>query len=137
MDFEHVQIPKHEDKRGFLIEFLSARDLHDRDKMFAQIYCATLLPGSARGNHFHKKKNEWITVISGKVRLSVEDTVSHKRRELIIDASSGGSLARVRVGRNVAHLIENIGNNSAVIVAYTTKVYDSADLDQYYYQVKR
>lgn len=46
MDFDCIKLPKFEDNRGFLIEFLKASELLDRKREFGQIYCATLAPHS-------------------------------------------------------------------------------------------
>ena len=137
MNFECIKIPKHGDKRGFLIEFLSSPDLKNKKREFAQIYCATLAPGAWRGNHFHKTKEEWIVVMSGKVKLTIEDIMTHECREVILDSHNKDYILRARIGRNMAHLIENTGNSLAVIVAYTTEEYDPKNLDQWKYKVAR
>jgi len=137
VDFECTRIPKHKDERGFLIEFLGRPDLKNRKKDFAQIYCATLLPGTWRGNHFHKTKGEWIVVIAGKVKLIVEDILNHERKEVILNSDNQGYLLRARIGCNVAHLIKNVGSSLAVIVAYTTEEYNPKNMDQWKYKIDR
>lgn len=133
MDFSCEQIIKYTDKRGFLIEFLKADQLNNK-KEFAQIYCATLHPGYCRGNHYHKTKDEWITILQGKTTLILIDVLSHEKKEVFLDADSR-SLTRVRIGRHLAHAFRNDSDSIAILVAYTTKVYDPNNLDQNEYKV--
>lgn len=134
MDYTIEELPKFEDKRGFLIEFLKHSELPEGKQLFGQIYLATIKPGCLRGNHFHKEKNEYFAIMSGRVSLVVEDINTKDREEVVIE-SSGDSIKRIRVGANVAHAIKNISDNEVVLCAYTDKEYYADNLDQEVYDL--
>lgn len=130
VDFEIAHLKKHEDKRGFLIEFLKNFELENSEKEFGQIYLVTSAPGAVRGNHYHKKKEEWLVVIAGKQKVTLEDIHTKERKELLLDSTSE-YLTRIRVGSNIAHSFRNIADSTSIIVAYMPEIYDPSDQHEY------
>jgi quercetin dioxygenase-like cupin family protein len=61
---------------------------------------AELRAGAVRGNHYHKFKQEWIYIISGKLSLVLEDIESGSRDTLTL---ARGDLAFISTG--VAHAL--------------------------------
>ncbi|MEE8575388.1 MAG: WxcM-like domain-containing protein [Thermodesulfobacteriota bacterium] len=134
MNYSITELKKFSDERGFLIEFLKQSDLPDSQKAFGQIYLATLNPGSCRGNHFHRMKDENFAIMNGRAEVTLEDIHTKERETFELD-SSGEKLKRLTVGSNVAHLIKNISDQVLVLCAYTNKEYDSKNLDQEDYRL--
>ena len=136
MDFNVVELQKWGDKRGFLVEFLRGTELAKRKLKtdFAQIYLCTYEPNAIRGNHYHTEKDEFITILTGKVKAVFEDINTKERKEMIID-SEAETLKRVYIGKNVAHVFKNISNTMVSLVAYTSKEYDRNNPDQYDYTI--
>jgi dTDP-4-dehydrorhamnose 3,5-epimerase-like enzyme len=132
MDFDVVKLEKKKSENGFLIEFLTRHELNNKE--FSQIYVATILPGKSRGNHYHKKKLEWFTILNGRVKVILEDVKTKDKKELILD-SSDQFLYRVFLNVGTAHIFKNISDSTVVLVAYTNKVYDSNNPDTYEYKV--
>jgi dTDP-4-dehydrorhamnose 3,5-epimerase-like enzyme len=59
MDYKIIFCEKHQDERGYLVEFLKSIELDDDKKIFGQIYFVTFeKPNMVRGNHYHKKTYE-------------------------------------------------------------------------------
>lgn len=129
MDYEITELPKFSDERGFLVEYLKASELSGAMKSFGQIYLSTIAPGCVRGNHFHRHKHEFFGLVTGRVRLVVEDTETGERDEHELD-SGGDHVYRVRVGPGVAHAITNVSDELVVLCSYTDKEYDRDNLDQ-------
>jgi dTDP-4-dehydrorhamnose 3,5-epimerase-like enzyme len=127
---EIVELKKMEDKRGFLVEFLSAPELPEGMEKFSQIYVTTLAPGSIRGNHYHKNKLEWVGAVAGKIRVLLENVATGEKEEIILD-SGDKTLKRVLVKASVAHAYENVADCTSVLVVYTNEVYDPAHTDTY------
>src|SRR5262245_47891745 len=65
--------------------------------------CIELRPGTARGNHYHKVKAEYVYVIRGKVELIVEEVGSGGRVGIALET---GDLAFIQTG--VAHALRVI-----------------------------
>lgn len=134
MDFNIVKLQKKKNEDGDLVEFLKGNELDEKDKSFAQIYVATILPGKLRGNHYHKKKSEWFTIFNGKVKVVLENIKTKKREEFMLDASDR-ILSRVFLNTEIAHAFKNISDSTVVLVAYTNKIYNTKDPDTYEYKV--
>jgi quercetin dioxygenase-like cupin family protein len=75
--------------------------IHDGDEGMRYVAVIEFLPGVVRGNHFHKHKEEWVYLIQGEVRLTVEDTKSRARESLTLGA---GDL--VWIGVEIAHAFQ-------------------------------
>jgi dTDP-4-dehydrorhamnose 3,5-epimerase-like enzyme len=134
MNVQITELPKFEDERGFLVEFLKGTDLQSDHKAFAQIYLTTIGPGYMRGNHYHEKFYEYFTVMHGRIQLVLEDVRTKERKELILDAADK-PLRRVCFGPYTAHVLHNISDTVAVVVSYATEMYNKEDVDQIPYMV--
>lgn len=134
LDYLLAELKKFEDDRGFLVEFLKQSELEKEKLIFGQIYLSIISPGTLRGNHYHKTKDEYFAVMSGKVSVILEDVATGERVEIVMD-SAKEKITRLRVGVNVAHAIKNICDTDVVLCAYTDKEYDPGNLDQEDYQI--
>lgn len=136
MDYEITKLPKISakpgvlDNRGYLIEFLKKTELEENSKSFAQIYCATIAPHTTRGNHYHKKREECFSILSGKALLILEDVNTKERKEIEMD-SSQEHILRVRFGSNIAHAIKNISDEVLFLIAHSTEMYHPDDDVEY------
>lgn len=130
-----TKLPKFEDERGFLIEFLKNRELDVEQEKFGQIYLATIKKGHVRGNHYHLKKREVFTLMAGKARVILEDINSKERREVILDPTED-KVIKVEFGPGIAHAIESLGDQDAVIVSYNDIQYDENKTDDIRYVLK-
>jgi quercetin dioxygenase-like cupin family protein len=82
---------------------------HDGEEGARYIAYIELLTGAIRGNHYHKIKNEWTYVISGRLQLLLEDITTHERASLTMQS---GDLAFVAPG--VAHALRTLEPGGAV-----------------------
>jgi len=80
-----------------------------------------LLPGRARGNHYHKVKEELVYVIHGEVMLSVADLDSKERTSVALRA---GDLAVIRTG--IAHALRTVEPGQAI--EFSSSRFDPADI---------
>lgn len=130
--YDHAS--KRRDARGFLVDFLKGDEVPLHSKKLGQIYFVTFDSVNAiRGNHFHRVKNEWFVVVSGKVKFVAKDIKTNKRYYRILDGDHD-KYERVFVGRNVAHAFQNISPIAAMI-NYADKPYHAKDSDTIYYQL--
>ena len=80
-----------------------------------------LRAGTIRGNHYHRHKRELIYIISGEVRLLVEDIESGTREEItLVD----GDLARIDTG--VAHVYRI--TNPGQAIEFSSARFNPSDL---------
>jgi len=98
--------------------------VHHGEPAMRYIAFVELREGTVRGNHFHKCKDEWIYLLSGEVRLVVEDPQSKKREFMEVQT---GELVVIAPG--VAHALKVAAPGQAVEFSATT--FDPADTYRY------
>jgi quercetin dioxygenase-like cupin family protein len=81
--------------QGELAQFYDAND------GMRYIAFIELLPGTVRGNHYHRIKEEWIYLMQGEVLLIVEDLDSKTRASVPLRA---GDLVLIPTG--IAHALQ-------------------------------
>ena len=59
------------DERGRLMEIVRADD--EGFRKFGQVYLTTADPGVVKGWHYHKKQYDYMTVISGMMKIVLYD----------------------------------------------------------------
>ena|SRR5215471_14956000 len=80
--------------------------------------------GNARGNHYHKVKEEWVYLIAGKVALLVEDVQTKERTSVPMQK---GDLALIRTG--IAHALQVLEAGQAV--EFSPARFDHLDIHKY------
>ena len=85
-----------------------------------------LQPGSARGNHYHKVKSEWVYLIRGTMRLLVQDVEVNACESITLNA---GDLTFIQTG--VAHALEPL--EPGLAIEFSSARFDPADI--YRFQV--
>ena len=122
IDYKIKNLELHSDNRGDLFEALRFKS--ERIPYGGQIYIYSVKPGCRRGDHYHKRKEEWFCCVSGNVTLLMEGNGKKIKKNL---KSSFPQL--VYVGPRTAHTIINKNKEEAIIVAYTSKEFDPDDPD--------
>jgi dTDP-4-dehydrorhamnose 3,5-epimerase-like enzyme len=74
---------------------------HDSDEPMRYMASIELKSGTVRGNHYHKIKREYVYVVSGEIRLALQDLETNVREVLEISA---GDLILIQPG--VVHALE-------------------------------
>lgn len=96
---------------------------HDGEAMRYMAF-VELRAGAVRGNHYHKRKEEWIYVISGKLLLIVADVTSVMRESFTL---LGGDLAFIPTG--IAHALHVIQSGQAI--EFSPAAFDPVDSYSY------
>ena len=75
--FDELELVPHTDPRGTLFEIIRFQDFNIPSG--GQIYTFSINPHYRRGDHYHHKKVEWFTCVSGKAKVLLS-TVDNLRR---------------------------------------------------------
>ncbi|MBI1863509.1 WxcM-like domain-containing protein [Candidatus Microgenomates bacterium] len=127
MDVSITKVKTIKDTRGKLVVFLKESELDDAKKKFGQIYFVVFSKkGDVRGNHYHKKWHEWFGIISGRVRVVLEDVRSGERQECILSANRG-YYTRLETGPYIAHAIQSLTNTASLLSYTDTEWTDNSD----------
>ncbi len=127
MDYKVTTFKRIKDKRGGLIVFLRESELDDAKKRFGQIYFVTFnKKGVVRGNHYHKKWHEWFGVVTGRVKVVLEDVRTGERDELILSAAKDRYM-RLETGPYIAHAIVSLTNTASLLSYADNEWKDQSD----------
>ena len=83
-----------------------------------------LREGAIRGNHFHKVKDEYIYIISGKIFLAVGDPTTQERASMELES---GDMAFIPV--TIAHAFRTIKAGHGV--EFSAAAFDVEDIFRY------
>ena len=119
----------HSDSRGWLIELLKANEI---EKPLKQLHIASIKPGFVRGNHYHKKRIEWLFLVSGKAKVVLEDVATKKRKNFIFNEKSPKVLS---IFPGISHAVKNIGTKNAYIISAQSDIFNPKKPDKTLYKV--
>jgi len=110
------------DSRGNLIEVFDTQLSSS-----GYVYSFSLLPGSRRGDHFHRVKEEWAVCISGEVQVLTKSPEGELESHII----SSENPQLVYFPPLTAHAFVNQSEKIALVVSYGSKKFNSIDPDTY------
>lgn len=129
MEYVVTRKPKHSDERGFLAEFLTRSELAPKAP-FGHIYFVTFAKrGVIRGNHYHKKKNEYFGIAYGKVKLVIKDIKTGEKKTFIL-SDNNHEFVRIKIAPKIAHTVQSL-SDQAVLIDYFSQPYDPESPDDY------
>lgn len=133
MDITVEILKKHTDKRGSIMEFLTAKDVKKLGG-YGHMFIATFdSPGKIRGNHYHEKQHEYYAIISGTIKVVLFDMKTKKRKTITMSADDR-KFKKLRIGPLIAHAAYNI-TPTAVLLSYFKYPYDVKKPDAVFHEV--
>jgi dTDP-4-dehydrorhamnose 3,5-epimerase-like enzyme len=119
MDVSYERVSVIADHRGLVFELLAAE--HFASQRNAHVVLS--LPGVVRGNHYHVKGEETITILGpALLRFREDDRV----KEVTIP---GNEAWRFVFPPGVSHAIKNLSQEPNVLVAFNTEEHDPVNPD--------
>lgn len=116
--------PIHENKTGSFQELARPDDVK-----FGQLSYLTIAPQCSRGNHYHKRKEEWFCCLHGKCEMELTDIRSNSSRSIMLD-SSRREFVKVKPFEN--HTITNSEfENKCELLIIISEEYDESDPDTF------
>ncbi len=115
------------DERGWLAEILRKENLQE-EKGFGQILVTVAKPGVTKGNHYHKRKEEWFCIIRGKGKLLLKDVTTDECQEVLMGDEN---MVAVKIPPNVIHAIQNIGDEMLYLLIYIDEPFNPKDPDTF------
>ena len=117
-----VNYEKHSDDRGAFVEIV-------RLGTGGQVSFSTTFPGVTRGNHYHTRKIERFSVISGKAKIELRLVGTDKIYSFEIDSKKP---AYVDMPIWYTHNITNIGEGELLTVFWINEPFNPSDADTYF-----
>lgn len=110
-----INLTRHADQRGSFFEIIRTHGGSGQSSF------STTEPGISRGDHFHRRKIERFTVLSGDATISLRKMFTDDVREYVI---SGESPAAVDMPTGWTHKLENIGDDILYMSFWTNDLFD-------------
>lgn len=119
MSVSHERLNVITDQRGFVIELLTAEDFASQ----RNAHIVVSLPGVVRGNHYHTKGRETMTVLGPSlVRFREHSGIE----EVVVPDKEAWRFVFLP---GVSHAIKNLGGKANTLVAFNTMEHDPANPD--------
>ncbi len=132
MNIEIKEIEKKSDERGWLMEFIRMSEIKNKQ---GQVYVITLKKNAVRGNHYHKRKNEWFSVIKGKALFVLKDINTGDKKEIELDEGTEEKTMALLVPSNTVHAIKNNEDEEAIVIAFIDEEFDEKDPDTFFEKI--
>lgn len=120
MAVSHERLKVVTDQRGFVFELLSAEDFGAQRNG----HIVVSLPGVVRGNHYHIKGKETVTILGPSLVRFREHGGTTK--EVVVPDKEAWRFVFLP---GVSHAIKNLGRDANVLVAFSTEEHDPANPD--------
>ncbi len=120
-----ITAPVHTDERGYLFECVKV-------KSGGQSFFSKSTPGITRGKHFHFRKFERFTVISGEALIRLRKIGSDKVSEYRIKGGEGKS---IDMPIYHTHDIRNTGKDDLLVLFWSNEIFNPDDSDTFYEEV--
>ena len=115
----YEELNLHSDNRGYVFEPINAEPLqHQRNA-----HVVVSRPGAVRGNHYHLKGTEVITVLGPAVVRIEED---NRMQDIEIPENKA---YRFSIPPKVPHAIKNTGDQPNILIAFNTIAHDLQNPD--------
>lgn len=107
------------DDRGWFLKVIDGKETNI-PSYTGEIYLTSATPGEAKGGHYHKKANEWFTLVTGECELKIVDINSGEKLSINLSSNKPET---IYVPNNVAHIFINNSSKDYILLAYTDQLY--------------
>ena len=117
------------DDRGWLAEIMRSGTLPHGTRM-SQLFVTVGNPGKTKGKHFHRRKTEWFSVVSGDAILYLRDTRTDEEK---IVPMGEKNMVTVTIPPHVAHAITSEGEAPFYLIVVASEEFNPDDADTFSY----
>ena len=115
------------DERGWLAEIMRSGTLAGGARM-SQLFVTVGNPGKTKGKHFHRRKTEWFSVISGDAKLYLRDTRTAEEQVVPMGEKN---MVTVTIPPHVAHAITSDGTTPFYLIVVASEDFNPDDADTF------
>ena len=115
------------DERGWLAEIMRSGTLTDGARM-SQLFVTVGNPGKTKGKHYHRRKTEWFSVVSGAAKLYLRDTRTGEEKVVPMGEKN---MVTVTIPPHVAHAITSDEDRPFYLIVVASEEFDPADPDTF------
>jgi len=113
------------DDRGWLAEILRSGNLTGGARL-SQIFVTVGNPGKTKGKHYHTRKSEWFSVVSGDAKLYLRDVRTGEQKVVPMGEKN---MVTVAIPPHIAHAITCDGGQPFYLIVVASEDFDPKDPD--------
>ena len=117
------------DERGWLAEIMRSGALAGGIRI-SQLFVTVGNPGKTKGKHFHRRKTEWFSVVSGEAKLYLRDTRTEEEKVVPMGEKN---MVTVTIPPHVAHAITSDANAPFYLIVVASEDFNPDDPDTFPY----
>jgi dTDP-4-dehydrorhamnose 3,5-epimerase-like enzyme len=115
------------DDRGWLAEILRSGNLTGGARL-SQIFVTVGNPGKTKGEHYHTRKTEWFSVVSGDAKLYLRDVRTGEEKVVPMGEKN---MVTVAIPPHIAHAITSDGDQPFYLIVVASEDFDAKDPDTF------
>lgn len=115
------------DDRGWLAEILRSGNLTGGARL-SQIFVTVGNPGKTKGKHYHTRKTEWFSVVSGDAKLYLRDVRTGEEKVVPMGEKN---MVTVAIPPHIAHAITSDGDQPFYLIVVASEEFDPKDPDTF------
>lgn len=115
------------DDRGWLAEILRSANLTGGARL-SQIFVTVGNPGKTKGKHYHTRKTEWFSVVSGDAKLYLSDVRTGEEKVVPMGEKN---MVTVAIPPHIAHAITSDGERPFYLIVVASEDFDPKDPDTF------
>jgi len=115
------------DDRGWLAEILRSGNLTGGARL-SQIFVTVGNPGKTKGKHYHTRKTEWFSVVSGDAKLYLRDVRTGEEKVVPMGEKN---MVTVAIPPHIAHAITSDGGRPFYLIVVASEDFDPKDPDTF------
>lgn len=115
------------DDRGWLAEILRSGNLIGGARL-SQIFVTVGNPGKTKGKHYHTRKTEWFSVVSGDAKLYLRDVRTGEEKVVPMGEKN---MVTVAIPPHIAHAITSDGDQPFYLIVVASEDFDPKDPDTF------
>lgn len=117
-----------QDSRGWFVKVINGNE--PKNPFACEVYITSAKPRESKGGHYHVKAKEWFTLIQGKALLTIIDSNTLEKLEILLNGSKPETIC---IPPKIAHNFLNVGEENFILIAFTDKKYDPSDTISYHF----
>ena len=118
----------YKDQRGTLHECMNIGGKIKDVPCGGHLYAFTIEPNNSRGDHYHKKKEEWFMCLQGEVEILLKDEDTNKE---VLNLMKGMDGKLFYIAPNTRHTLFNKTNQTAIMISYGSIPFDPLEPDTF------
>lgn len=111
------------DDRGWFLKVVDGKE-ENLPSYTGEVYLTSGKSNEAKGGHYHKKANEWFTLVTGECELKLVDILTGEKLTIYLSFEKAET---IYIPNYIAHVFINNSINDFILLAYSDQLFVPED----------